>query len=500
MAGLSCAVDLARQGVEVIVLERREASGGKMREVGAGGRTIDAGPTVLTMRWVFDEIFDAAGASLEQFLKLIPAEILARHAWSESERLDLFADLSRSAEAIGDFAGPGEARGYLAFCAEAEAIYKALRGTFLTEQLTGPIGLACRSGLRGLPALAAIRPFETLWSALGRHFHDPRLRQLFGRYATYCGSSPFAAPATLMLIAHVEREGVWLVAGGMQRLADSLAALAGSLGATIRYGAPVDEILTESGRATGVRLAGGERLAGAGVIVNADCAAIAGGLFGEDARRAIRPIEPADRSLSAIVWTLQARTGGFPLHRHNVFFAPDYAREFTDLFARGQLPRVPTIYVCAQDRPAIRGDGPGQERLMVLINAPPRGDLQTIDSKELAACQTRVLAHLSHCGLEVDPCLETLGVTTPDQFHQLFPASGGALYGRATHGWSAAFRRPGARTRIAGLYQAGGGAHPGAGAPMAALSGRLAARRLLKDLGSTRRSVPGAMSGGTLTR
>jgi 1-hydroxycarotenoid 3,4-desaturase len=222
MAGLACAIDLAASGFRVTVVERAGRPGGKMREVAVGDARIDSGPTVFTLRWVFDGLFDAAGASLDDHVALKPLDVLARHAWSSAERLDLFADIDRSADAIGDFAGAAEAKGYRAFSAEAGRVFQTLRGAFLTDQLTGPIGLSRRVGLANLGALFALRPFETLWTALGDHFSDPRLRQLFGRYATYCGSSPFAAPATLMLIAHVEQDGVWVVEGGMQRLADAM--------------------------------------------------------------------------------------------------------------------------------------------------------------------------------------------------------------------------------------------------------------------------------------
>ncbi len=194
-----------------------------MREVQVGTSVIDAGPTVLTMRWVFEQIFEDSGASLSAVLALRPLGVLARHAWSGAGRLDLFADIDQSADAIGRFAGKAEAAGYLAFCVESRRIYETLRDSFLTAQQEGPLGLARKVGLGRADDLLALRPFETLWQALGGHFRDQRLRQLFGRYATYCGSSPFAAPATLMLVAHVEQEGVWIVEGGMQRLAEALA-------------------------------------------------------------------------------------------------------------------------------------------------------------------------------------------------------------------------------------------------------------------------------------
>jgi 1-hydroxycarotenoid 3,4-desaturase len=267
IGGLACAVELARSGFAVTVVERAAQAGGKVRELDVDGLKVDAGPTVFTMRWVFDEIFEAAGAALDSFVRLRPAALLARHAWGPDERLDLFADIARSADAIAAFAGPAEAAGYRAFCAEARRIYETLRDSFLTVQKGGPLDLARNVGLGRLDALVGIRPFETLWQALGAHFRDPRLRQLFGRYATYCGSSPFAAPATLMLVAHVEQSGVWLVEGGMQRLAEALVDLASRFGVAFRYQAHVDAVCVEHGRVSGVTLSGGERQQPEAVVV-----------------------------------------------------------------------------------------------------------------------------------------------------------------------------------------------------------------------------------------
>ena len=162
-----------------------------------------------------------------------------------------------------------------------------MQRTFIEAPRPSPLSLVRAVAAQGFGGLWSIRPFETMWDALGRHFHDPRLRQLFGRYATYCGASPFLAPATLMLVAHVEQEGVWLVAGGMHRVAAALAALATAQGAMIRYGAAVDQVLTAGGRVSGVRLAGGEQLAANAVVVNADAAAVAGGMLGPAVARAV---------------------------------------------------------------------------------------------------------------------------------------------------------------------------------------------------------------------
>jgi 1-hydroxycarotenoid 3,4-desaturase len=482
VAGLVAALELARADVRVTVVERMAAPGGKMREVRAGGPCMDAGPTVLTMRWVFDEIYARAGTTLERQLTLQPARILARHAWSGSERLDLHADPRESAEAIGVFAGAAEARGYADFCARARRMYQTLEGPFIEATRPNLLSLVGRVGWRGLGDLRRIAPFATLWKALGEHFRDPRLRQLFGRYATYCGSSPFLAPATLMLVAHVEQAGVWLVEGGMHRIAASLAQLGTSGGVEFRYGAAVAAIGIDSDRVSGVTLADGEVIEADAVLSNADIGALGAGHLGAQVLRAVAPVPRAARSLSAITWALSTRTSGFPLSRHNVFFGADYASEFDDIFRRGRLPQAPTVYVCAQDRGAAATVAPpGAERLLVLVNAPPSGDTHAYARSEIEPCETRTFALLERCGLQVERQPAHQLVTTPADFERLFPGTGGALYGPASHGWRASFRRPGARSRIAGLYLAGGSTHPGPGVPMAALSGRQAAAAILAD-------------------
>jgi len=500
IGGLVAAIDLARHGLDVVVLERAATPGGKMRQVWVDGVALDAGPTVFTMRWVFEAIFADADASLGSALTLRPAEVLARHAWRSGGRLDLFADIARSRDAIGAFAGAAAARGYVRFCARAQRAYEVLDPAFMRAGQPSIAALLRAAGPQGIATLVGLAPWTSLWQALGQDFRDPRLRQLFARYATYCGASPFQAPATLMLIAHVEREGVWLVEGGMHRLAVALSELAAAKSAVLRYDSTVRDILVTNGRPSGVRLASGERIAADAVVVNADTAALAGGALGAEAAGAAPCVDPARRSLSAVTWALHANTQGFPLLRHNVFFSHDYAVEFVDIFGRGRLPSAPTVYVCAQDRTDDDVPIDGPERLLCLVNAPARADTHPLTATEIAQCEERTFGLLAGCGLTVHRRAQATQVTTPTDFAALFPATGGALYGPAMHGAMAAFRRPAAQTRMRGLYMAGGSVHPGAGIPMAALSGRMAAARLLADLASTSRSHLVATPGGTSMR
>jgi 1-hydroxycarotenoid 3,4-desaturase len=496
VAGLVAALQLAASGLEVTVLERQATPGGKLREVAVGGARIDSGPTVFTMRRVFEEIFASVGEQLDAHLTLRPLQILARHGWSANERLDLFADIARSAEAIGNFAGAAEARGYLAFCERARQIFRTLDGPFMRTPQPSMFSLMRDAGPRDLAGISA---FSTLWRELGTFFRDPRLRQLFGRYATYTGCSPFRAPASLMLIAHVEQDGVWSVEGGMHRIATALADLATQRGAVVRYETDASEIVVSAGRVSGVRTASGETIGADAVVVNGDAAAVAAGLFGRAAAPAGAAMKPADRSLSALTWSMTARASGFPLVRHNVFFSSDYPCEFDDL-ERGRLPSEPTVYLCAQDRVDDDTSRDAPERFFIIVNAPASGDTARFGASEIEPCERMMFLVMERCGLKLGHAPETTVVTTPAEFHRRFPGTGGALYGRAGHGWRASFQRPFARTKLPGLVLAGGSAHPGAGVPMAAMSGRFAASCVLADLASTPKSRAGAMRGGMSMR
>ncbi len=495
VAGLAAAIDLSARSVPVTVFERAASPGGKMRTQTVGGATVDAGPTVLTYREGFEALFSDAGASLGDHLSLTQADILARHAWEASDQFDLLADPDAAVDEVARFSGDAQARRFRKFQRDGAALYAALEKSFLTNTRPSPPELVLRIALENPAGIAALRPFTSLWNALGDYFPDARLRQLFGRYATYCGASPFAAPATLMMIAHLEQSGVWFVEGGMVRLADAMAALARALGAEIRCGEGVAEVLCEAGRASGVRLENGEIIKARAVLANADPDALRAGLLGAAAERAQgSPAGP--RALSAMVWTATGRARGFSLQRHNVVFSSDYRSEFDAIFKQGRMPGEPTVYVCAQDRGAgLAPDGP--ERFLILINAPANGEAHTYASEETEAWLSSTLNRLRHAGLDLT--LSDWRVTAPDGFAARFPGSGGALYGRALHGWRAAFQRPAARTRLAGLYMAGGAAHPGPGVPTSMLSGRTAARSILADFASTPRSRPAAIAGSTPT-
>lgn len=500
MGGLAAALVLAHAKYRVTVVDAAAAPGGKLRQVSAGGRLFDAGPTVLTMKWVFDELLARFGTALETELRLTRCDLLARHYWQGAQRLDLFTDPARTQDAIGDFAGAQAAAGYARFAVDSARIYQLLERSFIDAPRPNPLSLSARIGLHRPDALMALRPYTTLWSALSDYFADPRLRQLFGRYATYCGSSPFLAPATLMLVAHVEQAGVWIIDGGMVALARRLMALAQAAGVEFRFGERVVAIDRDrSGRSVvGVTTDQEQHLRAGAVIYNGDVAALAPMMN----PATTRPRRSPERSLSALVACGLAKPDGVALAHHTVFFSDDYEAEFDAIRRHRRPPADPTVYLCAQDRND-RGDLSADmagERLYSLMNMPADGDSHAYTQSEIDRCLSSMQHRLAANGLHLTYDRRVLSVTTPDWFHRLYPGTGGALYGMASHGAMASFQRPSATGPIRGLYLAGGSVHPGPGVPMAALSGKIAADRLMADRASIGRSRPVAIIGGMSMR
>lgn len=493
IGGLACAIRLAAAGRAVTLFDAASTPGGKMRCLPSVAGPVDAGPTVLTMRDVFDDLFAAAGTTLEQHLTLDPLPVLARHIWADGSALDLVHDGETNAQAIGALAGAAAQAEFRAFHRHTRQLQKAFEASVIRAPYP-MAGAILRAALAQPGLWPALMPGVSLAQDLQRRFSDPRLRQLFGRYATYVGGMPQSAPAVLALIWQAEGAGVWAVRGGMGQLARALAKVARDLGVEIRSQTPIERISVCGGRVKAVHPLGASAVPVSAAVFNGDPRALSMGLLGPDVARALPRMATEPRSLSARVWAFAARPRGVDLAYHTVFFADTEEAEFGPL-AKGENPADPTIYICAQDRARAAPQGP--ERFELILNAPPLPHHRPEDPR---TCQQMTFARLARMGLTFDPEPEVTTLTRPQEFEAMFPGSQGAIYGRSPAGALASFLRPRATTRIPGLVLTGGGVHPGAGVPMAALSGMHAAQAVMNMAPvSTLRSAPMAMRGGIST-
>ena len=479
IGGLSAAIYLAAAGRQVLILEQNEAPGGKMGQIRASGYRWDTGPSVITMRHVFEDLFAAVGRKMADYLTLRAVEPLTRYFFPDGTVLDLSRDLSHTLDQIRRI-DQRDVEGYLRFLAYAARLHRIVGPTFIYDQ---PPRFSSLLRVSPLDALG-VDGLRTMSQATNRFVKSPHLRQLLGRFATYVGASPYQAPATLNVIAHVElNQGVWYPQGGIYSLAHALAQLSEELGVEIRTQCPVRAIKVQRGQVRGVTLEDGSQFPAPAVVANVDVATVYERLLPSNkvTSQRLKVLQKSQPSCSGFIMLLGVRARHHELAHHNIFFSSDYQREFEEIFDEGLPPSQPTIYVAITTK-ATPGDAPsGCENWFVLVNVPALGPAWDWQVSAEGYGQT-VLDQLAMQGFDVRQQVEYQKILTPLDLERMTGARRGALYGSSSNNRWAAFRRPHNRAPdLKGLYFAGGTAHPGGGVPMVTLSGKVASQLLLQD-------------------
>lgn len=478
IGGLSAAIRLAQQKWQVTIIEQLERPGGKMGQVQSDGYRWDIGPSVITMRHVFERLFHEAGRRLEDYLDLVPLNPITRYFWRDGLTLDATADREAMCTQIAQFS-PRDVDAYIRFMAYVRRLYEVIGDPFLYRQRPGLHDLL-RLPLTDVFKIDALRSMHT---AIRAHFHDPHLVQLFDRFATYNGSSPYLAPATLNVIAYVEMAlGAWYPRGGVYQLALALERLALELGVEIRYNCAAQRILLNSNRADAVLLHDGHTLPAKAIICNADVT---------HARKTLFPSSFSDQhqhqtlapSCSGLALLVKVPATQPQLAHHNIFFGDpaDYGREFDDIFHRHLPPNDPTLYVCITSKTDPDHAPIGCENWFVLANMPylgPNFDWQTQGAAYIEKFKIENLKlKMHHPQFSIlNSQFSIFKTMTPQWLQNTYGGNCGAIYGFSSNSRTAAFMRPSNRIRgLHGVYFAGGSAHPGGGVPLVALSGIAAA-------------------------
>ncbi len=474
IGGLAAAGLLAKAGHRVTVFEQSAHAGGKAASVQLGGYRFDTGPSLFTLPGVFRDFFARLGMEMDQELCLVPLAPLCAYEFADGTRLHSFSDRARFAAAL-EQSGVATAAELNAYLDRGARMWDWAGELFLTRSLHERSTYVSRRGLRAILHAPGLSPFSSLHRAHARAFADPRAVQLFDRYATYNGSSPYQTPATMRIIPHVEYAlGGYALRGGIVSLPRALEHAARQLGVEFQMGTRVTRIVCRNGLCHGIE--SGEDFFPADIVVsNADVLSTYRHLLHEPAAPEARRYERVEPSSSGLVflWGVARR---FPrLQVHNIFFSGDYRAEFEAMFKRLDMPAEPTIYVNVTCK-ATPDDAPADgENWFVLLNAPRHAGQ---DWPRLAArVRQAVLARLSRSlGCDLESLIREEKVITPPDIERDTGSTNGSLYGIASHSSASAFlRHPNRSRRIRGLYFAGGSAHPGGGMPLALLSGTMAA-------------------------
>ncbi|MCW2598273.1 MAG: Phytoene desaturase [Frankiales bacterium] len=471
VGGLAVAARLACQGHRVTVLEAADTVGGKLGSLEREGFCFDTGPSLLTMPAVFEDLFAATGGWPDD-LKLERLDPVARYRFADDTTFDASNDLDELCRRLDAALGEGAGDDWRGLLDRARKIWRASRTPFLESALHGSRTLAALT-LKHPGDLATLSPGRSLRALGRRHLHDPRLRMVLDRYATYSGSDPRRAPAALAAIPYVEQAyGGWYVTGGLRRLADALLQRALDVGVEIRTHTRVVAIHDP---ATSVRLEDGSEVAADLVVANVDATHVYGDLV--DCPSAKRKLARAMPSLSGFMLLLAVSGRSHGQAHHTVLFPQDYDAEFDAVFGRHAQPVPdPTLYVSTPPDQAPEGN----EAWFVLVNAPRHGTgTGAIDWRAPGLAEAyadQLLDVLDRRGMPVRDRLLWREVITPADLQERTGAVGGAIYGTSSNGATAAFLRPANRSPVPGLFLVGGSSHPGGGLPLVALSAQIVSR------------------------
>jgi phytoene desaturase len=365
LGGLSAACRLAKSGFEVTVLEKNETVGGKVNLVEANGYKFDTGASLLTMRHVFEDLFNFCGRPTEDYLTVEPLEPICRYFWSDGSRLDASNDLRKTESEIAKLE-PRDVKNFRKYLADARRKYEIAEKTFLAYSLNDLPKLLRPKYLKDLLAISSMKTLDA--HNLG-FFQSTKLQQLFNRFATYNGSSPYQTPATFALVPFVEFGlGAWYVRGGIYKIPRALERLAKEFGVEIRTSCAVEKIVVENKKAVGVQLENGEIFTSDYVVANSDAVETYRNLIDKEFFN--EKLDKREPSSSGFVLLLGVRKRFTQLTHHNIFFSDDYRAEFDAIFRDLRPTRNPTVYVCASSRTDATQSPENCENLFVLINAP----------------------------------------------------------------------------------------------------------------------------------
>ena len=486
LGGLAAAAVLGARGHRVTLFDKNSWFGGKAAVLHEGGFRFDMGPTILTVPAVLRRIFEEAGEKLEDHLELIRLDPQWRCFFDDGATLDLREDVAAMAADLDAFA-PGRklGRGYVAFQKFAENLHEVSQRFFFwksVEDLRDTLDFRRNMNPGTLRDVLSLRMGRSAAACVRGYVPDERVAQMLDHFTQYVGSSPYASPAVLCAIAHMQTsEGIWYPRGGTRAVAEALTALAGRLGVTLIDNTEITSLDTRNGTVTGVVTERGEHHPVSAVVSNMDAVRTYTELLG-----GTPTAEYADRfkpACSGVVLYLGLSRRYEHLGHHNFVFSRNAQEEFDWIYDKGEPAPDPTCYLAAPAGTDASVAPEGGEALYVLVHTPYLRSHHDWTAM-FPAYRRIIIDKLKRtAGMEdIDERIVVERALSPQDIHERYKVLNGAIYGLASHGKFFGAFKPGNRSRqVKGLYLAGGAAHPGPGMPMVMMSGWIAADALDQD-------------------
>jgi phytoene desaturase len=461
--GLAAAVRMAARGWRVTVLEKLDGPGGRAYVHRRDGFTFDAGPTIVTAPFLFDELWALCGRRREDDVELRALDPFYRIRFDDGSWFDYSGDPQRMRREVARLS-PGDVAGYERFMLEAQRCYEiGFQGmATMPFETFGDL-------LRAVPGMVRMRAWRTIHAAVSKHLRDPRLRIVFSFHPLLIGGNPFSVTCAYSLIQPLERlHGVHWAMGGTGALVRGLVGLIEGQGSTIRYGAPVTRIVVDGGRARGVELEGGERIAADIVVSNADAAWTYRHLVASEHRRTWTDakIERSHYSMSLFVWYFGTNRQWHEVPHHMMVLGPRYEGLLKDIFGRKRLADDFSLYL---HRPSATDPSvaPAGHDAFYVLSPVPHLDAGVDWAARAPAYRDAIAQALERTLLPgLSRHIVSSRVTTPQHFQDDLLSYKGAGFGMEPRLLQSAWFRPHNRSEdVEGLYMVGAGNHPGAGIP-----------------------------------
>jgi phytoene desaturase len=475
LGGLSAAVHLARKGFKVSVFEKNNYIGGKAGSLVKNGFRFDTGPSLLTMPFILNEIFELNDENIDEYLTIRQLKTTCKYFYPDGSIINSYASPE-------DFAGEVESKTsdsrmtlkkYLNYCGN---IYNLTSDLFLFNPEMNIYTFLNRKALKSMLNFSRVDPFRTMHEANRSFFNDHKMVQLFDRFATYNGSNPYRAPATLNIIPYVELSlGSYVVEEGISAIASGLKVLAEKNGVRFLLNQQVDKILTKNDKAMGIRSNEKDYFFDS-VVSNVDVNYTYNNLLDYNFKNRNEP------SLSGIVFYWGVKGNHPSLEIHNILFSENYKNEFDDIFHSKKCPEDPTVYIYISSKYK-KDDAPkGFENWFVMVNTPHNlgqnwngevGKMRVLIKKKVE----RIL------GIDISEKILFEEVLTPSDIERNTGSFQGSIYGSSSNSRNSAFRRNPVKSKsYTNLYFCGGSVHPGGGIPLVLLSGKHASELIIRDL------------------
>jgi len=472
LGGLSAAIRLANRGYEVDLYEQNSTPGGKAGEINGKGYRFDTGPSLLTMPYVIKDLFSECGEEIKDYLSINRLAIICKYFYPDGSIINAYSDPEKFGKEIEEKTSDNSTSldKYLNYC---KTIYELAGDLFLTKNPSSVSTYLNSKALKTLLNVGKIDPFRTMNEANEGFFKDKRLVQLFNRYATYNGSNPYLAPATLNIISHVEyNQGSFIPEDGIYSITKALWKLAEKKGVNIFLNQKVDEIILENREVKAIRIIENfikyDKII-SNVDVNFTFQNLIRDYHNKEAKRYIKKTP----SFSGLVfyWGIKKE---FPeLETHNILFSKDYKKEFDDLFDNKTIHNDPTVYIYISSK-LNKNDAPaGKENWFIMVNAPHIQE-QNWDS-EVNTARKNVLKKINtFLNTDIESLIEFENIMSPVDIQNRTGSYLGSIYGISSNDKFAAFMRQSNKSKtVKNLYFCGGSAHPGGGIPLVILSGKI---------------------------